>query len=240
MPVSDELIFELKGKLPQQVALSRMASYMAEFAILVGGRGDALFSDIRRGSVCIATRPGKEMSVGEARNRAILASRGEGPKDAQMAFNRICAMSAEDRLPAKVRSQSGVVLHFPVPKVVRPALRIRDTGHVTGELSGIVRDGKDGVKARIRPLDGGPLVYCTADERIGRELGNYFLGCVRVYGSGWWERNQNGEWSCQTLHVESAKKVSTAALNEAFKELRALDITWSDDPFDFDADVKTA
>jgi len=240
MASGHDLVFELKGKLPKQVALSRMASYMAEFATLIGGKGEILFSDVREGSTCIAAKVGKGGSVNQSRERAVLASRGSGPRDAQKAFEKICQMSQEDNLPAKIRANSAIILHFPTPKLVRSALKIQDYGSLTGELSGIVRDGKAGVKARIRPLDGGPLIYCTADEKTGRELGNYFLGFVRVFGNGWWSRSADGEWFCDSLHVESAYKVNNVSVSEAFKTMRELDVEWSEDPFGFDEDVRTA
>lgn len=236
----NELVFELKGRLPSQTPLSRMAAYMSEFAVLLGGQNSLLFSEVRKGSTCIAARAKQGGALGQARQRAIRASRGEGPKDAQSAFKKLCRLANDDRLPAKIKSRSGVLLYLPSFEPAQFPLKVRDSGHVTGELSGIVRDGKSGVKARIRPLDGGPLVYCTADEKIGREMGNYFLSYVRVYGTGWWIRDIDGNWSCESMQVESAQKLENVSISDAIRKIRSLEIDWSDDPFDFESGVRTA
>lgn len=237
---NDEIVFELKGCLPKQMPLKRLAAYMSEFASMLGGNGDTMFSDIREGSICIVAKPSAGQAIGQHKDRIIKASRNEGSRERHAAFQRICKMASEDRLPARIKTKAATIIHFPAQKPLKSALKVRDYGHVTGELSGIVKDKRIGVKARIRPLDGGPLVYCTASEEVGRELGNLFLSFVRVYGKGWWIREQDGAWICEGMEIEKVHKLENVTINEAVKRIRELDIEWVDDPLDFEEDAKSA
>lgn len=230
---SKELVLELKGKEPQQLTLKRVAEYMNEFASFIGSNSETLFSEIRVGSTCIAAQAAAGGTT-KLQKRAIDASRGLGPLDAQKAFMKISEMASQDRLPARFWANRSVILHFPKPPKKFEPLKIWERGHITGVVSGLVGDGKSGVKVRVRPLDGGPLVYCKTNERFGRELGKNFLSCVRVFGPGCWARGVDGTWVCEEIEVEEVIVVEQTQLEDAFASLQELDVTWTDDPFDFD------
>lgn len=240
MQAKNELVLELKGVRPSQMPLARLAAYMREFAQLIGD-GPFLFSEIREGSTRVAARPPAGGSLSKARARVERASAGIGPREARAAYQKLCEMTAADALPGRVLEGASTVLHFPRARSSVSAIKLYERGHITGELSAVLKDGeKGGVKARIRPADGGPYVYCTADEKIGREMGALFLCSVRAYGAGWWVRNDDEAWVCEDLHVDEVHRVYDVGLAEAVENLRGLDLTWDEDPFaDFESAVPT-
>lgn len=231
MPAKNELVLELKGVRPSNLPLARLAAYMREFASLIGD-GAMLFSEIREGSTCVAARAAPGGSLSKARARIERARVGQGPREARSAYRNLCDMTATDGYPGRVREGATTVLHFPQRLNNRAHLRVHERGHITGELSGVLRDGEKGkVKARIRPMNGGTFIYCTANETIGKKMGAMFLLTVRVYGAGWWTRNEDGTWVCDSLHVDEVHRVENTDLRRAVDDLRRLDITWEDDPF---------
>lgn len=234
----NELIFELKGVKPDQLPMTRMSMYMKEFACLLGGKGEAIFSDVRLGSTCIAA---KFVAGGAstARKRVIRAGQGHGAKDAQTAFQKLAEMASEDGVPARVVSQSATIIHFPrVDKEPTP-LAVHQFGQVTGRLTGVV-DDESGAKARIRPVGGGGLIYATAPETIADNIGQYFRRCVRIKGWGSWQKDAQGIWTCSDIQIVHIRAVEDATIKQAIEAVGQLDITWADNPFDGLDSVGTA
>jgi hypothetical protein len=229
-----EIIFELKGRMPHQIPLARMAAYMQEFAALIGTDDAALFSEIRQGSTRIAAMPREAGGQSSIRRRILNASKGVGPREAVAAFRKITELANADRAPAKVTDGHTAIVHFPSNLPAYDPIRVIERGHITGVLEGVLRDGHKGVKARIRP-DGGPMVICTASTAVGKNVGGLFLEYVRAYGSGHWRRESTGKWVCESFSIDSIERVSGVSLREAISDLRTLDLTWSDDGWeDFD------
>lgn len=229
--MAKEIVFELKGRMPHQIPLARMASYMQEFAALIGSDDAALFSEIRPGSTRIAARPREAGGQSAIRRRVLNASVGKGPREAVAAFKKITELASADRAPAKVTDGHTAIVHFPSNLPTYDPIRVIERGHVTGLLEGVLRDGQRGVKARIRP-DGEPLIICTATGAVGKRLGGLFLEYVRAYGFGHWKREKSGKWVCESLHIESIDPLSNVPLREAVRDLRGLDVAWIDDGWD--------
>lgn len=232
MQEKNELVFELKGRPPDQMPIARVAAYMKEFASLLGGKDVPLFSAVRRGSTCIAAAFPEGGGLSTARSRIIDASRGLGPKEAQGAFDALADMSREDRSPARVLAKSGTVVHFPKSHNRHRPLSVYEMGSVTGRITGMVDDKDGGAKARIRPIDGGPLVYAAATAKIADSLGEFFRKTVRVYGHGEWRRDDEGKWACAGIEIKELHQVENVTVFEAVKALRELDVEWIDSPFD--------
>jgi len=229
--LAKEIIFELKGRMPHQIPLARMAAYMQEFATLIGSVDAALFSEIRSGSTRIAARPREAGGQSTIRRRVLNASVGKGPREAVAAFKKITELANADRAPAKVTDGHTAIVHFPSNLPTYDPIRVIERGHITGILEGVLRDGHKGVKARIRP-DGAPMIICTASTAVGRNVGGLFLDYVRAYGSGHWRRESTGKWVCESFNIDSIERVSSASLRDAVQDLRALEMTWIDDGWD--------
>lgn len=234
MRTDDEIQLILSGhKGPREVPLWRLAEYMREFAKLLGEADDVYFSGISKGSVCIAAHSKRGNGLGAAARRAVNVSRGEGNQDSRKSYETIGAMAAKDGRSARLTRRNSVLLHFPTGRLIQPKpLSIRDWGHVVGYVSAIYEDKAEGVKVRIRPLDGGALIYGTAPGHIGDKLAQYFKKTIRIEGVGWWERDQQGAWSVREIEVEGFQPVETVGIRQAVDRLRALPVEWEDDPLD--------
>lgn len=210
-----------------------MAEYMAAFSAMLGEPGELYFADIRENCTAIAISAAKGESLSRAKARAIKLAHRCGPPEARRAYDKIANMAFEDRRPARVADAASVILHFPkTPRCEKRPLRLRDTGHVTGELSAILRT-RDGIKARIRPLDGGRYVECVVGEEAARQMRGHLLEVVRVSGPGWWQRFEGGGWFCEELiQIEQVARVETIGLRDAIDRLREQEINWPEDPLD--------
>ncbi len=229
--MANEIIFELKGWMPHQIPLARMAAYMQEFAALIGADDAALFLEIRKGSTRIAAKPREAGGQSAIRRRILNASEGKGPREAVAAFRKLTELASSDRAPAKITDGHTAIAHLPSNLPTYNPARIIERGHITGILEAVSRDGRKGVKAKIRP-DGEPLITCTATATVGKRMGGLFLDYVRAYGSGHWRREKGGKWTCESFSIESIDRISGAPLRDAVNDLRALDLTWSDDDWD--------
>lgn len=229
--MASEIIFELKGRMPHQIPLARMAAYMQEFAALIDAKDAAFFSEIRQGSTRIAARPRHAGGQSTIRRRVLNASIGVGPKEAVAAFKRLADLANVDRAPAKITDGRTAIVYLPTNIPKYEPLRLIERGHITGILEGVYRDGQKGVKARIRP-DKEPFVICTVTSAVGKNMGGLFLEYVRAHGSGQWRREVTGKWVCESFHIESVDGISGASLWDAVSEIRALDFTLADDSWD--------
>lgn len=84
----------------------------------------------------------------------------------------------------------------------------------------------------MRPTDGGSLVYCTASAEIGQRLGACFMKTVRVFGAGWWEKADSGNWYCQNMEIDAFDVIKFTTVRASVEKLR--EIGEADDfaPFD--------
>jgi hypothetical protein len=229
--LASEIIFELKGRMPHQIPLARMASYMHEFAVLIGAADAAFFSEIRKGSTRIAARPREAGGQSTIRRRVLNASIGKGPREAVAAFKKLTELANVDRAPAKITDGRTAIVYLPTNLPTYEPLRLIERGHITGILEGVYRDGQKGVKARIRP-DKEPLVICTVAAAVGKNMGGLFLDYVRAYGCGHWRRDLTGKWLCENFHIENIDRISGASLRDAVREIRAIDFAFTDDHWD--------
>lgn len=229
--MANEIILELKGRKPCQMPLTRIAAYMQEFATLIGSPDAAFFSGIRAGSTRIAARPRAAGGKSVIRRRIVNASEGRGPRDAVTAFRKLADFSIADRAQARVTDGRTAIIHFPSNLPAFDPIRVIERGHISGVLEGVLRDGQKGVKARIRP-DREALINCTASITVGKEMAALFLQYVRADGSGHWKRESSGKWVCESFQIEKIRALSNITLREAVRDLRELDLDWSECDWD--------
>ncbi|MGZ9809961.1 hypothetical protein ACXN5S_05805 [Pseudoroseicyclus sp. H15] len=229
---SNELVFELKGVKPDQVPMARMAQYMAEFSSLLGKQSGPLFSGVREGSTCIAASLTQDGGLSAGRRRVFDASRGEGPRDAVSAFEKLTQMAAEDRHPARVIERSGTVVHFPKSASKVKRISVTEFGSITGRIAGIVDDKDGGARVRIRPMNDGALIYGSVSGQLINTLGAYYRKYVRMSGIGEWVKDEGGAWSCTGIAVSEISVVDNISVLEAISRVRELNLIWTDDPFE--------
>lgn len=227
----DEIELHLSGRKPQDIPLARLAEYMREFAILLGQPDNVFFSKIEDGSTRILAYAKQGRDLGPAARRAVALSQGEGAIEARRARDKIGGMARTDRRRARVLRNRTTLLHISPEPATSTELKVRDRGHITGQLWGILTDSADTMKVRIRPFDGGPQVQCTASVQLAEKIGVHISKPVRAFGSGWWRKGTDEKWICESLEIESIEAVKSHKLSDIFGELRALPLEWDDDPF---------
>lgn len=231
MRANKEISWVLEGRSPDQIPMARLAEYMQQLATMLGDTENVHFARVEKGSTRLVAllNPGHPAQRVQARVYAVRERRA--PADAMRAFRRINDMVGEDRGHARVTFGAGAILRFPgnLNSDVTQ-FNLVDDATITGKLYALIEQTSGLLKARIRPRGGNTYVSCSADDRIGRQLRNYFLDAVRVQGKGTWVRSENGEWSCQSLHILHVHPVKDVSLREAINALRAIDVEWSDDP----------
>jgi hypothetical protein len=231
MRASKEISWVLEGRSPDQIPMARLAEYMQQLAIMLGETENVHFARIEKGCARLVAKlnPGYPAQRVYARVYAVRDRRA--PAEAMRAFRRINDMVGEERRHAHVTFGACVILRFPgnVTSDVAP-FSLVENGTITGKLYALIEQPSGLLNARIRPQGGNTYVSCSADNRIGRQLRNYFLDAVRVQGMGTWVRSENGEWLCQSLHILDVHPVIDVSLREAINALRAVDVEWSDDP----------
>ncbi|WP_155931278.1 MULTISPECIES: hypothetical protein [Methylosinus] len=153
------------------------------------------------------------------------------PPDAMHAARRINEMVGEDKGVARISFGATSILRFPGRGgVTEAAFGFVDQATVTGKLYALSEEPSGGIRARIRPRGGSSYVACTADRILGATLRGFFLETVRVQGRGAWRRATSGEWSCQSLHIQSVSPVKDVSLRDAIDALRSIEVDWPDDP----------
>ncbi len=231
MRASTEISWILEGRSPDQIPMARLADYMREFAAMLGETEGVHFARVEKGSTRLVAKldPGRPTQKVQARVYAIRERRA--PADAMRARYRIDEMVHEDKGSARVTFGASVILRFHGKAAAfEKPFSLVDSATITGKLYALSEEPSGGIRARIRPRGGSNYVACVADDRIGRQLRNYFLDAVRVQGRGTWTRSENGEWSCQSLQILHADLVRDVSLREAINALRAIEAEWPDDP----------
>jgi hypothetical protein len=231
MRTSKEISWVLEGRSPDQIPMARLAEYMQQFAIMLGETENVHFARVEEGCTRLVAKLNPGLPAQRVHARVYAVRDRRAPADAMRAFRRIDGMVGEDRTHARVTFGAGVILRFPgnVNSNV-PPFNLVDNATITGKLYALIEQPSGLLNARIRPRGGNTYVSCSADDRIGRQLRNFFLDAVRVQGRGTWVRSENGEWSCQSLHILDVHPVNDVSLREAINALRAVDGDWSDDP----------
>lgn len=231
MRASKEISWILEGRSPDQIPMARLAEYMQQLATMLGEIENVHFARVEKGCTRLVANLKHGLPVQRVQARVYAVRERRAPADAMRAFRRINEMVGEDRGHARVIFGAGVILRFPgnVNADEKP-FSLVDSATITGRLYALIEETSGLLKARIRPRGGSNYVSCTAEGRIGRQLRNYFLEAVRVQGRGTWARSENGEWSCQSLHILDVHPVKDVSLREAINALRAIDADWPDDP----------
>jgi hypothetical protein len=76
------------------------------------------------------------------------------------------------------------------------------------------------------------LSGCWASRNIAKQLGHKLFEPVRLFGTGRWNRNEEGKWKLDIFRVESFIPLRAASLSQALNEIRAIKTEWDAESFD--------
>jgi hypothetical protein len=218
-----EYRFEIEAYTPDTIPMARLAQYMGDLAELLGEPARVHFDRVATGSVILVHHVEDE-AVPKVEMRVEKAKRGEGPSEAIGAIRKINQKLREDNGTAFLACDSAEIIRFPGRQEPEPISfdAFNQQGSLDGQL--IVLGGtSDPVPVHIQCRDTGVVHLCDARRTLAKALAPYYLGAeVRVYGTGRWFRDEQGNWRLERFHISGFEVLSEQPLTSAIAGLRAV------------------
>lgn len=221
--------FTIDGFTPETMPFGRLVEYYAEIKKMIGVSDNLHLIDI------VESSHATEFTVdaGHARtlsDRLAEINQRTAPKGAIRACDTIDTMLKKDSASASFRDRTGEnVVNFLGRRVDDQVLiRIKDAATFTGELYHI-SGHKDYARVRVS-TDNYGVVFCTTTKIMARGLRDYLFETVRISGRGTWIRVESDKWDIDDFTITDFAPVSDECLRDAVSRLRALSISWPDDP----------
>jgi len=202
------------------IPMSRLAEYMADFAVLLGHEEHVHFDKIKPGSLALAARA-DPVAQNKVQRRLDEARYGTGPKTAMDALRSIDDKLAADNAIGSVRHGKAKIIEFPgrtrpVESSLGPIIQ---PGTLDGE---VIQVGGRDETINIHIKAGDDIRRCITTKAIARRLAQHIFGTpVRVRGRGTWSRTESGEWELHRFDIESFETLEETPLSKIFEGLRA-------------------
>jgi hypothetical protein len=212
--------------------MERLAEYLAELAQMLGESTSVHFVRLEPGSTSVIHRIERE-AVPKIKTRTASVRRGIGPRDSVRAYRKINRMLREDNGSAvwKEEKTEAEIIVFPGKEDAEE------------QVTGISQRGSiDGVVARIGGLqkvvpimlicEEQELSGCWANRTVAKALGRRLFDPVRLFGTGRWNRNDEGKWKIDIFRVEGFAPLRDVPLSKALNEIRAIPTEWDSASFE--------
>jgi hypothetical protein len=216
------LIFYIDAYSPATIPMAKLASYMADFAALLGKEHAVHFDGLENGSTKIAARVAFEDAPKVAK-RLDSIRRGNPPQDAAKLYDEIDRRLANDNAFGRILVDDGAEL-LVFPGRDRPKAQSYGPFTQDGSLDGLLISigGKD--ETISLRLQNGDMVYsrCETNRALARELAKHLFEPVRIFGNGRWLREADGTWTLLIFRVHRFEVLGTASLRELTTALRSI------------------
>tara|TARA_R110000751_G_scaffold272764_1_gene373019 strand:+ start:44721 stop:45467 length:747 start_codon:yes stop_codon:yes gene_type:complete len=218
----------IKAYTPETIPMARLAQYMQNLAALLGHETAVHFQTLKPGSTQLVTRIDHEDVPKVARHLAQV-NRGESSPEASKAQAEIDRLLAEDNASGFVyedEDQGAEVIVF--PGVTRPRPMTCGPFNQEGSLDGILISVSGADQTVHLQLQNGDIKYTGIDtnRETARRLAKHMYEPVRVFGTGRWLRDQEGNWLLKKFRVDSYSILAANDLKDAIDQMR--DIEGSD------------
>lgn len=222
---------------PETIPMSRLLEYLTDLALMMGHKESVHFLRVEEGSAqpVFLVAADEEHRVS---SRMQLAQRGQSTRDANLAYKRFDQRLREDNAVAEVSNESKKAKILSFPGRNQPDQEeyrgIKEPGELIGEVKRV--GGLDDTVPIWLKRNDGQILYCDADERTARELGNYLYKRLRVFGVGSWTRRKDGTWNLDKFRIRSfdPAPLSSDSVASTFEQLRAIkgnEWTHLEDPY---------
>jgi hypothetical protein len=231
MPEAEEYRLKIEAYTPDTMPMERLAKYLAELALMLGERAAVHFVRLDPGSTTVVHRIEQE-AVPKVKARTASVRRGIGPRDSVRAYRKINTMLREDNGSAVWREERTAteILFFPGKREAEEVIGgISQRGSIDGEIVRV--GGFQNVVPIMLRCDGEELAGCWAKKSIAKALAHKLFEPVRLFGTGRWNRNDEGKWKLDIFRVESFVPLRDVSLSEALTELRAIQTEWNSDAY---------
>jgi hypothetical protein len=221
-PSAEELYFWIDAFTPATIPMARLAEYMTELATLLGEAASVHFVRLKRGSTGIVHKIQFE-AVPKVRERAAAVRRGDAPRDALRAYDKVNKMLRDDNGTAALteKRRDAVIIPFPgIRSAEEKFSAIREVGTLQGEVIRV--GGPHKWVPVLIETDGELFSGCWADRATAKQLALRIFEHVRLYGTGKWDRTNEGKWVLKEFVIDRHEPLSEEPLSEVLGRIRAI------------------
>ncbi|MFZ0286352.1 MAG: hypothetical protein WAL32_14075 [Terriglobales bacterium] len=235
-----QLRLKIEGKIngeemtPLTIPMSRLLEYLTDLAAMMGHKEAVHFLKVEEGSTApiLLIDEDEESRI---MHRMQLAKRGQGPREANLAYKRFDQRLRDDEGFAELidEKQKINILEFPgrnlhVPKKYGP---ISEPSSLIGQLRRV--GGMDATIPVWLLREDGEILCCEATESVCQQLAPLLFQYVRVHGMAYWTRDEDEKWHLERFRIQSfdPQPLSDDGFSKTLEKLRAIpDNGWSGVP----------
>ena len=215
----------IKAYTPETIPLARLAQYMQNLAAVLGHETAVHFQALQAGSTQLVTSIDHEDAPKVAAHLAEV-KRGEGSPEANKAQAEIDRLLAEDNATGFIYedgNKSAEIISF--PGVKRPKPTTYGPIKQEGSLDGILISVSGADQTVHLQLQNGSIKYTGIDttREIARRLAKHMYEPVRIFGTGRWLRDQEGDWVLKKFRVDSYSVLASDDLKDAIDQMRSIE-----------------
>lgn len=221
----------IKAYTPETIPMARLAQYMQNLATMLGHDAAVHFDRLKPGSTQLVTKIDHE-DVPKVETHLALVKRGEGSPEATKAQAEIDRLLAEDNATGFVyedEDEDAKIIAFPGVTRLKP--QTFGPFSQEGSLDGILISVSGADQTVHLQLQNGEIKYTGIDTNrdTARRLAKHMYEPVRVFGTGRWLRDPDGNWVLKKFKVESYNVLEDDDLKDAIDQMREIEGSeWKD------------
>ena len=225
--MSDREILEfvfLDSLTPATLPMARLAEYIADLAVILGEKEHVHFVELRDGSAAVVHAIDHE-AVPKVRARVHAAKTGDAQAEVRNARDRIEHRLRTDNAHGVLRpvgDDKERLLYFPgVARELEPEY---GPFNEQVQLYGVpISVGGKRQIVNVHLEDGDVIHHCEASREIALQLAPLmFKHHVRVYGTGKYYRNTDGNWEMKACRISQFEELDASPLAETVERLRGI------------------
>ena len=231
MSEAEEFRLKIEAYTPETMPMQRLAEYLTQLALMLGESMSVHFVRLEPGSTSLIHRIQRE-AIPKVKERTASIRRGVGPRDSVRAYRRINKMLRDDNGSAvwKQEQTEAEIVVFPGKDDAEEVIAgISQRGSIDGEVVRV--GGLQKVVPIMLKCEHDELSGCWAEKGVAKALGRRLFEPVRLFGTGRWNRNDDGKWKLDIFRVESFAPLRDLPLSGALNEIRALQINWDESAY---------
>ena len=221
------LEFVIDAFTPDTLPMGRLGEYLVQLSLLLGQKERVHFIEVREGSATLVHEI-EHPAFPKVRSRIHAVRSQDAPAEANTAFDALERMLRSDGAQAELRRRSDTaaastrLLHF--PGASRQLDEEFGPFSQPGQLQGIpISVGGKTSLVNVNLEDGENIYYCEATRDVALQIAPLlFYQSLRVFGTGKYFRNADGEWEMKNFRISHFEKLDARPLQESVEGLRAI------------------
>jgi hypothetical protein len=217
--------FVIDAYTPETLPMARLAEYLTDLSVLLGEKELVHFIHVGEGSAKLVHAI-EEVAIPKVRARVQSAPIADADTEERRAFENIDHRLRSDNASGELREvgthAESKLLFFPgktrhVDQVYGP---FNEEGHLQGV---VIQVGGRQKYANVNIQDGDKTYFCEASRENAQQLAQLLYSHpVRVYGTGRYLRNADGQWEMKSFRISQFEKLDHRPLAETIERLRAV------------------